>query len=107
MKSLANELTAKDNSEINCYNAESIELVLPTTDAKIAARKKIKTLDNSTKGVAANSSLVFTDPTILFVRLIVLVERPDSNTKYFALEVIPCPTALFRDHFTRPPKIWC
>ena len=38
------------------------------------------------------------------MRLIVLVERSDSNTKYFGLELTPYPTALFKDHFTRHPK---
>ena len=51
LKSLANGLIAKHNSEINCDNAESIEQALqqstdnlPITDAKTAVRKRIKTL---------------------------------------------------------------
>ena len=45
LKRLANGLIAKDNSEINCDNAESIEQALqPITDAKTAVRKRIKTL---------------------------------------------------------------
>ena len=90
LKSLATGLTAKDNSEINCNNAELIVHILqqsidnlPITEAKIGVRKKIKTLVNLTKGVHVDSSLVFVDPAILFIRFIVLVERPGSNTEYF------------------------
>ena len=52
---------------------------------KTAVCKKIKTLVNSVKGVDVDSSLVFIDPTILVIHLIVLVERSGSNTKYFGL----------------------
>ena len=51
-----------------------------------------------------DSSLVFIDLTILFVRLIVLVERSGSNTKYFGFELTPYPTSSFKDHFMRHPK---
>ena len=52
---------------------------------KTAVCKKIKTLVNLAKGVDVNSSLVFIDPTILVIHLLVLVERSGSNTKYFGL----------------------
>ena len=51
-----------------------------------------------------DSSLVFIDPTILFMRLIVLVERSGSNTKYFGFELTSHPTSLFKDYFMRHPK---
>ena len=38
------------------------------------------------------------------MRLIVLIERSDSNTKYFCLELTPYPTTLFKEHFMRHPK---
>ena len=76
---------------------------LPIT-SKIAVRKKIKTLVNLTKSVDVDSSLVFIDPTTLVVRLIVLVDKSGSNTKYFGLYLTPYHTALFTDHFMRHPK---
>ena len=48
-----------------------------------------------TKGVDVDSSLVFVDLTILFMHLIVLVERSGYNTKYFGFGLAPYPTALF------------
>ena len=111
LKSLATGLTARDNSEINCANAESIGHTLqqsiddlPITEAKIAVRRKIKTLVNLTKGLDVDSRLVFIDPIVLFMRLIVLVERPGSNRKYFGFELTSYPTSLFKDHFMRHPK---
>ena len=105
-------MTAKDNSETNCDNAESIGHTLqqsienlPITEAKMQkVRKKIKTLLNSTKGVDVDCSLVFIDPKILLLRLIVLVERSGSNTKYFGFKLTPYPTSLFKDNFMRHPK---
>ena len=76
---------------------------LPIT-SKIAVRKKIKTLVNLTKGVDVDSGLAFIDPAILVMRLMVLVDRSGSNTKYFGLYLTPYPTALFTDHFMRHPK---
>ena len=103
LKSLANGLTPKDNSEINCDNAKSIGQALqqsidnlPLTDS----RKKTKTLVNLTTG---DSSFVFIDPTILLLCLIVLVKRSDSNKKYFGFDLTPYPTALFKDHLMRHP----
>ena len=111
LKSLATGLSARDNSEINCANAESIGHTLqqsiddlPITEVKIVVRRKIKTLVNLTKGLDVDSRLVFIDPIVLFMRLIVLVERPGSNTKYFGFELTPNPTSLFKDHFMRHPK---
>ena len=72
--------------------------------SKIVVRKKIKTLVNLTKDVDVDSSLVFIDPTLLVMRLIVHVDRSGSNTKYFGLYLTPCPTALFTNHFMRHPK---
>ena len=76
---------------------------LPIT-SKIAVRKKMKTLVNLTKGVDVDSGLVFIDPAVLVMRLMVLVDRSGSNTKYFGLYLTPYPTALFADHFMRHPK---
>ena len=53
------------------------------------------------KSVAVDSSLVFIDPTILFMRLIVLVERSDSNIKYFDSDLTLYPLVLFKDYFMR------
>lgn len=49
--------------------------------------------------------LVFIDPTILFMCLTVILERSDSDAKYFGLELTPYPTILFKDYFMRHPKI--
>ena len=76
---------------------------LPIT-SKIAVRKKMKTLVNLTKGVDVDSGLVFIDPAVLVMRLMVLVDRSGSNTKYFGLYLTPYHTALFTDHFMRHPK---
>ena len=43
------------------------------------------------------------EPSVLFTRLVVLIERsPDVNT-YFNYELTPIPTALFKENFMRKP----
>ena len=37
--------------------------------------------------------------------LTVILERSDSDAKYFGLELTPYPTILFKDYFMRHPKI--
>ena len=94
LKSLANGLTPKDNSEINCDNAKSIGKALQQSIDNLPLTnscKKIKTLVNLT---TCDSSFVFIDPTILLLRLIVLVK---------GFDLTPYSTALFKDHLMRHP----
>ena len=107
LNSSANGLTAKDNSEANCYNVESTGHTLQQSvdnlsipDEKIPSRKKIKTLVNLSKGVDVYSGLVFIDPTILFICLIALAERSSSSAKHFGFDSAPYSTTLFKDHYS-------
>ena len=46
-----------------------------------------------------NHSHTIHDPTVRFLRLIVLIERAEDTMKYFSYELTPIPTSLFNGNF--------
>ena len=54
--------------------------------------------------VEVNNETIQVNPTILFQRLIVLIERSEDMTSYFEYELTLEPTALFKDGFMRKPN---
>ena len=56
------------------------------------------------KGIEVGSNqLIHVNPLILFMRLIVLVERSKNTVNYFACELTSYPTSLFQGNFMRHP----
>ena len=51
--------------------------------------------------VKVNNETIQVNPTILFQRLIVLIERSEDMIRYFEYELTPEPTELFKDGFMR------
>ena len=110
LRSLNSGLAAGDSASINCDEAEKVRRnMLVCMDNKSVAEekeetsKKVKTLLTLTKGVQLENTTIPVDPTILLLRLIVLIERTDDTEKYFGYELTPYPTALFKDKFMRHP----
>ena len=110
LRSLNSGLAAGDSASINCDEAEKVRRnMLVCMDNKSVAEekeetsKKVKTLLTLTKGVQLENTTIPVDPTILLLRLIVLIERTDDTEKYFGYELTPYPTALFKDKFMRRP----
>ena len=54
--------------------------------------------------VKVNYETIHVNPTILFQRLIVLIERSEDIARYFEYELTLEPTALFNDGFMRKSK---
>ena len=77
---------------------------MSVSEAKVSARKKMKTLVTLQKGVAVRDNVIHIDPTILFVHLILLVQRSEDIVRYFGYELTPHPTSPFKDNFMRHPK---
>lgn len=44
---------------------------------------------------------MYVDPTVLFMPLLVLVERAEKRDPYFSYELAPYPPSLFKDNYTR------
>ena len=109
LRSLDSGLVAKEGDAINCHNAEEVGRGMQEeidckcfTDATIKTSKKMKTLLSLTKGIEVGNQIIYVNPLILFMRLIVLVERSENTVNYFAYELTPFPT-LFQDNFMRHP----
>ena len=54
-----------------------------------------------TKVVKCGTQDVHIDPAILFVRLLVLVERSDDHISYFQYELTPYPASTFNGDYMR------
>ena len=111
MRSLSSGLAAKDDDGINCDEAELVGHAiqetldnLPYTESTISTNKKIKSLIVLTRGVKVNNGVVYVDPMVLFMRLIILAERSEDSATYFNYELTPYPTSLFKDYFMRHPN---
>ena len=65
---------SKESNGINGYEAETVGQKLVTKE-NVQINKKIKTLLLLTKGVQVGGQAIYMNPTILFLMLIVLIER--------------------------------
>ena len=97
---------AKETDGINCHQAEVIgqQIMLGmvnkmVTEAKAETSKKGNTLITLTKDMQVGNQTSHVDPTVLFLRLIVLIERAEDTIKYFPYELTPIPTSLFKGNF--------
>ena len=61
----------------------------------------INTFIDLQKDVLIENHSIKIDPTILFSRLLALIDRTDSIAEYFDYELTPGPTSLFRDNLMR------
>ena len=71
------------------------------TQSSLKRKYQITTLESLNVGVNIEKEKVYVDPTILFSRLLVIMEREDGVKKYFAYELTPIPTSLFKDGMMR------
>ena len=71
------------------------------TETKAETCKEVKTLITLTKGMQVGKQTICFDPTALFLRLIVLIERADDTMKFSSHELTSIPTFLFKDNFRR------
>jgi len=114
LHNLVSGITASENDDINCDDAESVgqmimqlfdnspysEVVLRKADGAVLLSALVKKMTVSRKQTQI-------DPNVLFTRLLFILQRPDSNDDhektsrkmeaYFACELTPLPCALFND----------
>ena len=108
--SLDSGLVAKEGDAINYHNAEEVGRSIQEeidskyfTNATIKTSKKMKTLLSLINGMEGGNQIIHVDPTILFMRLIVLVERLENAVNYFAHELTPYLTSFSQDKFIQNP----
>ena len=93
---------------VNCDTVETVGLSIqgnldnvPLSEASIKSSKKAITLATLKPSVAIGKDHVVIDPIVLFTRLIVLIQRTNNICGYFAYELAPTSTSLFKDSMMR------
>ena len=101
---IANDTVNCDTAEsIGSKNQESLDNV-SLSAASIKRSEKAITLASLKPSVKIKNDDVIIDPLVLFSRLIVLIQRTTDICGYFAYELAPVPTALFKDNMMRKPN---
>ena len=106
IRSLSCGLTGDKN--VNCDEAELIGKNIhetlddkPFVNSTIKRASQVKSLASMKNIVKISKQSVNIDPTKLFSRLVVLLERNDDIKSFFDFELTPIPTSLFLDNFMR------
>ena len=73
-------------------------------NASIKRKGQVSTLQTLKPGVIVDDKKVHMDPTILFTRLVAMVQKEDDVEQQFAFELTPEPRALFKDGMLRKPQ---
>ena len=108
LRSLSSGLTATEGDGINCHKTEEIGRKLQkhldnisVLEASIKRSEQIKSLDHLYPGIKVDKEKVHINPTLLFSRLIALVQREEDMLPYFDYELTAIPTSLFKDYAMR------
>ena len=108
LRSLSSGLTATDSDNVNCHLTEEVGSRiqhkldnLSVTEAKIKQKDQVRTLHHLYPGVSVDKRKFNINPSILFTRLMAIVQREESICPFFEYELTTIPTALFKDNIMR------
>ena len=108
LRFLSSELAVKPGDQVNCDDAESVGRKIQeqidnvaVTKAKVPRSKKVRNLLQLTKAIKISTHDVYIDPAILFIRLLVLVERSDDPVSYFQYELTRYPASIFHGDYMK------
>ena len=110
LRSLSSGLTATDGDGISCDITEQIgaklqerldNVTVTVTDGSIKRSEQARSLDHLLPGFKVDKKQVHINPTILFSRLIAIIQRGEEITPYFDYELTVIPTSLFKDNSMR------
>ncbi len=106
--SLSFGLTASEGDGVNCDEAEQVGAKIhkkldnvSVVDASIKRSDQVLSLDFLQPGIQVEKKRVNIDPTILFSRLIAIVQREEDMAPFFEHELTTTPTSLFKDYCLR------
>ena len=101
LKSLSSGVIASTESGINCDKIEKVgEEILKSLDEKalqdasVKRKDMVKTLENLQSSVIIEKDTIHIDPTVLFARLMLILQREVDPAPYFSYELSSIPTAL-------------
>ena len=85
LRSLSSGLAAKPSHQVNCNDAESLgrkiqeQIDVAVTEVKVPRSQKVRSMLQLTKAIKISTQDVYIDPAVLFIRLLVLVERSQGS----------------------------
>ena len=101
-------VAASGDDGINCYAAEAVgnEIMLSMDNVSFAnvvmkKAKQVRTLRTLTDKVMSVGKKSQFDSSVLFNRLVIIMQRSDNMESYFTHELTPMPSALFKDRSIR------
>ena len=108
LRSLSSGLTATDGDGINCDKTEQIGARIQkqldnvaVTEGSIKRSEQVQSLDHLLPGLKVDKKQVHINPTILFSRLIAIIQREEDIAPNFEYELTVIPTSLFKDNTMR------
>ena len=106
--SLSSGLTASEDDGVNCDQTERVGAKIHkqlsnvrVTDASIKRSDQVRSLDYLQPGIQVEKKKVNINPTMLFSRLIAIVQREEDMASFFEYELTAIPTSLFKDYCLR------
>jgi hypothetical protein len=110
LRSLVSGIAASDSDNINCDTAEDIGCQIVQKmdgvnfkDVVLKRAWQTRTLAQVTTSVTGGKKVLNIDPSLLFNRLLIIMERSGDMQPYFAYELSALPASLFKDAFMRKP----
>ena len=85
LRSLSSGLAAKPGHQVNCDDAESVgrkiqkQIDVAVTEVKVPRSQKVRNMLQLTKAIKISTQDVYIDPAVLFIRLLVLMERSEGS----------------------------
>jgi hypothetical protein len=109
LRSLTSGTATAESDNINCDNAENVGSAIMLkmdgisfNNIKLKRSDHVRTLAHITTAATAGvQKKLNIDPTMLFNRLLVIMQRSSDLEKYFAYELSSLPTSMFKDSYMR------
>ena len=110
LRSLSSGLTAADGDGINCDRTEVVGAKIQKSldnmtvlEASIRRSEQVQSLHHLYPAFKVDKKKVHINPTLLFTRVVAIVQREEDMTPYFDYELTTVPTSLFKDNTMRKP----
>ena len=108
LRSLSLGLIAAEGDGINCDKTEQIGVQIQkqldnisVTEGSNKRSQQVRSLNHLLPGLKVDKKQVYINPTILFSRLIAIIQREEEISPYFDYELTVIPTSLFKDNTMR------
>ena len=108
LRSLSSGLNAADGTGVNCDETEKVGMKIhkqldnvSVVDASIKRNDQVRSLDHLLPGIQVDKKKIHINPTLLFSRLIAIVQREEDMVPFFCYELTTVPTSLFKNNALR------